>query len=207
MNRIFPALALALSLAACQPAVPTDTGSTSSQDAMAQTDTVHSSTFTKSSVTVNEAKSSVTFVGGSSIVDHPGSFEKFDVTIALDASEPQNLEKAQITAAIDLTSVKTDSAGLDGHFQREDFFDTAKFPTAEFRSSGISHMGGDTYAVTGVLTMKGVSSIVTMDAAITDAGLESSFEISRKDFGIAKDSYKDKILDATVPVNVTLVFE
>ena len=209
MNKHLPTLALgALLLAACQATPPADGGSSSSPAAMMQDEVMmDASTFTKSSVSVNKTTSTITFVGGSSIVDHPGAFKTFDVTVALDSAEPQNLEKAQITASIDIASVKTDSERLDGHFQKEDFFDAAKFPTATFRSTSIVREDGDTYAVMGDLTMKGVTKSVTMEAVIDDDGLVGMFNIPRKDFAIAKDTYGEKLLDEDVPVSVNLKFE
>lgn len=196
-------------LVACQaiaPTTPDDTSSSSSSaPAMAADD--HATNFTSTSVRVNKAASSITFVGGSTIVDHPGSFGSFDVTLALDSAQPQNLEKAVLTASIDIASVKTDSTGVDGHFQREDFFDAANYPQATFRSTSIRHLSGDNYAIAGDLTMKGVTKSVTMNATITDDGLDASFDIVRADFGIAKDTYGQKLLDATVPVTVKLAFE
>lgn len=212
MRRTHAFLLSAVLLAACQPAgnAPADeAASSSSSDAAVLEDhaAMEGSSFSRSSVTVDKENSTVTFVGGSSIVDHPGTFETFDATVTLDPATPQDLSKAVIAATIDVTSVKTDTERLDAHFQREDFFDTANFPTASFRSTIVRHVEGDRYSVTGNLTMKGVTKTVSVDAEITDDGLSAEFAVPRKDFGIANDTYGQKLLDELVPVTVELAFE
>src|SRR3546814_3014487 len=57
---------------------------------------------------------------------------------------------------IPLTKVTTTSSELDGHLQTPDFFETAKFPTATFRSTDIV-VNGDTATITGDLTIRGVT--------------------------------------------------
>lgn len=198
MRRLLPVVLVSLSLAACAAEVAPQAPQLEQKTA-----------FTGTTTTVDTAKSSITFVGKSSIVDHPGRFERFTATLTPDAATPADLSKASFKATIDLTSVKTDSEGLDGHMQKEDFFDTAKFPEATFVSTGITaepEDGVNHYDITGDLTIKGVTKSITAEALITDEGLTATFELPRKEYGVAKDSYKDKLLAETVPVTVTLVF-
>ncbi len=64
-------------------------------------------------------------------------------------------------ATIDVTSVDTGVAQRDTHLRSTDFFDTAKYPMATFKSTKVVRMG-DTYEVTGELTMHGVTKPVTL---------------------------------------------
>ncbi len=199
MRRLLPVVLVSLALAACAAEVSPQQAPVLEQK----------TAFTGTATTVNPAQSSITFVGKSSIVDHPGRFERFTATLTPDATTPADLSKASFKATIDLTSVKTDSEGLDGHMQKEDFFDTAKFPEASFVSTSIvaePEDGANHYDIIGDLAIKGVTKSVTAEALITDEGLTATFEIPRKEYGVAKDSYKDKLLDDMVPVTVTLVF-
>jgi polyisoprenoid-binding protein YceI len=76
------------------------------------------------------------------------------------------LDKAAKTGAVDVTidmnSVDTGSSVFDGHIKGEDFLDTAKFPTATFKSTKVIFDGDKPAAVEGNLTIKGVTKPVTL---------------------------------------------
>lgn len=199
MRKALPLLALSgLALAACQTSSLTD----AEKAEITQTETP----FDGSIKGIDAEQSVISFVGGSDVVDHEGKFTKYTASVDLDETEPANLEKATITADIDLTSVKTDAAGLDGHMQKADFFNTASGSTATFVSTKIENHGGTHYDVTGDLTLKGQTKSITLEAEITNDYLLATYEFPRKEWGIGNDSYKDKLLDEFVPVTVKLVF-
>ncbi len=199
MRKALPLLALsALALAACQTSSLTD----AEKAEITQTETP----FDGSIKGIDAEQSVISFVGGSDVVDHEGKFTTYTASVDLDETEPANLEKATITADIDLTSVKTDSAGLDGHMQKADFFNTASGSTATFASTSIVAKGNNMYDVTGDLTLKGQTKSITLEAEITNDYLLATYDFPRKEWGIGNDSYKDKLLDEFVPVTVKLVF-
>ncbi len=76
------------------------------------------------------------------------------------------LDKAAKSGAvdivIDMTSVDTGFAAFDQHIQAPDFFDTAKFPTATFKSTKVTFAGDKPATVEGNLTIKGVTKPVTL---------------------------------------------
>lgn len=120
-----------------------------------------------------------------------GRFAIKDGTIDLD---PQNIAASTVAATIDVTSVDTGVAQRDGHLRSPDFFDTAKFPTATFKSSRIAK-AGDGYDVVGDLTLHGVTRPVTlhMDAPSKEQigmdkmphrGFTATTILHRKDFGL-----------------------
>lgn len=200
MRKALPLLALsALTLAACQTSSLTD----AEKAEVVPTDTP----FTGATMDIDAEQSVVSFVGGSTIVDHEGKFTRYTASVDLDATEPANLEKASITAEIDLTSAETDSKGLDGHLQKADFFNTASGSTATFASTSIVAKGDNMYDVTGDLTVKGQTKEITFPAEITADYLLATYEFPRKEWGVGNDQYKDKLLDETVPVSVKLVFK
>ncbi len=63
---------------------------------------------------------------------------------------------------IDMTSVNTGSSEFNQHIQGPDFFDTAQFPTASFKSTQIIFAGDQPNAIEGTLTIKGISKPVTL---------------------------------------------
>ena len=72
-----------------------------------------------------------------------------------------------VSATIDVASIDTGVKQRDDHLRSPDFFDAAQYPTMEFRSTGVEHLDGRSYRVTGDLTMKGVSNTVTLEVAVS----------------------------------------
>jgi polyisoprenoid-binding protein YceI len=76
------------------------------------------------------------------------------------------LDKAARTGSvdviIDMKSVDTGSTAFNEHIQSEDYLDTAKYPTATFKSTGVKFDGDKPVTVDGTLTMKGVTKPVTL---------------------------------------------
>lgn len=111
------------------------------------------------------------------------------------------LDRAARTGAVDIsidtTSVDTGFAVFDEHIQAEDFLDTAKHPTATFRSSRVVFSGDTPTAVEGVLTLKGVSRPVTLKVTSFQAmphpilkkdaiGANATVTVKRTDFNMGK---------------------
>jgi polyisoprenoid-binding protein YceI len=66
-----------------------------------------------------------------------------------------------VDIVIDMKSVNTGSL-LNEHIQGEDFFDTAKYPTASFKSTKVVFEGDKPATVEGNLTIKGITKPVTL---------------------------------------------
>ena len=79
-------------------------------------------------------------------------------------------DKAARTGAVDIVidtkSVDTGYATFNEHIQGEDFLDTAKYPTATFKSTKVVFDGDKPAKVEGNLTLKGVTKPVTL--TVTD---------------------------------------
>jgi polyisoprenoid-binding protein YceI len=193
-----PLVAAALALSACQTSSLTD-----SEKAPVPEST---NAFSGEMKGIDKAQSRISFVGKSNIINHEGKFTNYDAVVTLDPSEPANLEKAGIQAELDAKSIEVDAAGLQGHLQKEEFFDTEKYPTITFVSKSIKRLEGNNYAITGDLTVKGVTKSVTVNAEITDAYLTAHYDLTRDDFSIGNDAYGQKLLEDTVPVDIKLVF-
>ena len=75
-------------------------------------------------------------------------------------------DKAAKTGSVDITidtkSVSTGAATFNEHIQGEDFLDTAKFPTATFKSSKVIFEGDKPSKIEGNLTLKGITKPVTL---------------------------------------------
>ncbi len=142
-----------------------------------------------------------------------GEFTDFDGTIVADFG---NLGASSVKFTIQTASIDTKNEKRDGHLRSADFFDAEKYPEITFTSSKITKIDGDSYAVTGTLTMHGVSKevILTVDflgemtaMGGTRAGYELTTTINRKDFGISWNRALDAggfVLGDDVEINVNL---
>ncbi len=104
-----------------------------------------------------------------------------------------NLDKSSVKATIDMTTVDTGVAQRDNHLKSADFFEVTKYPTMTFASKSIAK-SGDGYAITGDLTMHGVTKqvVLTMDPPSKEQdmgkqvrrGFDATTSIHRQDFGL-----------------------
>jgi len=85
-------------------------------------------------------------------------FDKTTGTIVLDKAA----KTAKIDLVIDTRSVSTGSETFNEHIQGEDFLDTAKYPTATFKSTKVVFDGDKPASIEGNLTLKGVTKLVTL---------------------------------------------
>ena len=125
-----------------------------------------------------------------------GSFSGLSGTLALDETDYTH---SDVVVSIPVDTLTTGDAQRDGHVKSAEFFDTEKFPAITFKSSNIDSKGGADYAVTGELTIHGVTKSVTL--AVEDVsepskdpwgnhriGLSATTKINRKDFGLTWNS-------------------
>ncbi len=142
--------------------------------------------------TVDAAHSSINFgIRHVMVAKVRGSFKDFAGTGFLDIETPSN-SKLELT--IQSTSIDTGNNDRDAHLRSNDFFAMEEFPTITFVSTAFASAGGNTYKVTGDLTIKGISKSITIDLDFTgDAvdpygnnriGFEGSSSIDRTDFGV-----------------------
>ena len=112
------------------------------------------------------------------------------------------LDKAAKTAAVDIVidtkSVNTGSATFNEHIQGEDFLDTAKHPTATFKSTKVVFEGDKPVSIDGNLTLKGVTRPVTLKVNGFHAmphpmlkkdaiGANARTKVKRTDFNMGKN--------------------
>ena len=109
-------------------------------------------------------------------------------------SEGDTFENAKVEFSLDVESITTNQEQRDAHLRSEEFFDAAKFPHIKFESTSFVKESGDTYQLTGNLTMKDVTKLVPLKAeyggSAVDfygnhkAGFEVTGKVNRKDFGL-----------------------
>lgn len=94
------------------------------------------------------------------IVDIDGKFTKFDGTVLSDKSD---FSDAKIDFNMEVNSITTEESQRDTHLKSPDFFDAEKFPQITFKGKKFTSKGGNKYALTGDLTMHGITKEITLD--------------------------------------------
>ena len=120
-----------------------------------------------------------------------GRFNKLEGDYVLSEEEG----KSTVKIVVEVASVDTNNEDRDKHLRNVDFFNAVQFPKITFESSKFVKKEGDTYAVTGNLTLHGKTKEITVDMEMTGAndagerfgfrsGLETTFTIDRNDYDI-----------------------
>ena len=121
-------------------------------------------------------------------------FDKATGTITLDKAA----KTAAVDIVIDTKSVNTGSATFNEHIQGEDFLDTAKHPTATFKSTKVVFEGDKPVSIDGNLTLKGITRPVTLKVTSFHAmphpmmkkdaiGANATTKVKRTDFNMGKN--------------------
>jgi len=124
---------------------------------------------------------------------------------------------------IDMTTISnkdlTDAdykAKLLGHLKSEDFFSVDKFPAAQFAATRISDAGNGNLAVTGNLTIKGITNPISFNATYTITGntltaKAANVKVDRTKYNMKFgsksffESIGDKAIDDEFILNINIV--
>jgi len=130
-----------------------------------------------------------------------GHFQEVATRGEIDPAQPEN---SQFEVTINVASLTTNNPQRDNDLRSSYFLELDKYPTITFKSTSIQPTGQDHYALTGELTIKGITRPVTLDferyGEVNDAmmGHRVSFggtgQINRKDFGMEFDMLADNRL-------------
>lgn len=211
-------ISTALFLAGCEDpaankpkATTTDTNTTTRNTNIANTANANTNAAPTAAkgeaLAITAENSKVEFTGSKVTGKHDGGFKAFSGTIDLVNSKP---EESSVTVDIDATSVFSDNDGLTDHLKSPDFFDTAKFPKAGFKSTKL--VAGATapanYTVTGDLDLHGQVKSITFPAKIDVSAdgvtVTAEFSINRKDFGIVYAGKADDLIRDDVVIRLNL---
>lgn len=168
---------------------------------------VFSMSFTADEPALGKETSSIVWTGKKVTGEHTGTIDFKHVAWKFDGNG------ALISAnfSVDMTTiVNTDLGGeykgkLEGHLASEDFFNTAKFPTADFVTTSVKPLGKGAYEISGDLTIKGIKESLTFEAMVKDDGhmkhATATVSIDRTKYGVKYGSGKffdnlgDKMID------------
>ena len=138
---------------------------------------------------VDPVHSSVVFsIKHNGVTNFYGAFKEISGTVAFDAADPS---KSAVELTVPVESVDTRSDKRDQHLKSPDFFNAKQFPAITFKSNKIEG-SGESYKISGDLTIHGVTKPITVDfkrgadgtggGGKTVGGGEARFTIKRSDY-------------------------
>ncbi|MEV7321554.1 YceI family protein [Streptomyces sp. NPDC093970] len=105
------------------------------------------------------------------------------------------MERSALHVVIDAATIDTGVRMRDDHLRSADFLDAPRFPTLEFYGDRFAHRGGTRWAVTGALSLHGVTRTVTLDTEYLGLGngmegevraaCRATTELHRDDFTVS----------------------
>lgn len=122
---------------------------------------------------VIENDSHVKFTASQQGTEFTGAFERFDAIINFNE---EAVEKASVTATIDLGSVSAGDKDRDGALPGKEWFDVKTFPKAVFQSDDFVKIGDNTYEARGTLSMKGKSQPLTLPFTLDISGSKAEMQ-------------------------------
>lgn len=136
---------------------------------------------------VDKNHSEINFVADARLLSAHGFFSKWEADIQLDA---QNLEASSVAITIDASSVDTRVTMRDNHLRSDAFLDVAKYPNITFKSISVKKTGENKLAITGDLTMRGVTKRIVVPATMVfyekGAGrFRGEFKVNRMEYGVS----------------------
>ena len=111
-------------------------------------------------------------------------------TLVYDA---ENVGKSSVQVTLPLTGLTGFSDKFNAHLNSGDFFDSAKFPAATFKSTKIEAAGDGKLKVTGNLTIKDITKPVVLDVSLnkredkdgrSKIGFDAATTVKRTDYGL-----------------------
>lgn len=119
-----------------------------------------------------------------------GAFDEATATITVGEDPLQS----SVTATIQAASITTGQDDRDGHLRSGDFLEVEKYPTLEFRSTGVTSHSGNEFVLSGELTIKDVTRPVDLQVEFEGVGrspygqdifgFTATTEIDREEFGL-----------------------
>ena len=116
---------------------------------------------------------------------------------------------------VDMTSlIATDLEGdskakLEGHLKSDDFFGVANHPTSTLVFTEVKSNGKNSYAVTGDLTIKGITKPITFDVSIYGNKATATAKVDRAEYNVryGSGSFFDNLGDKTIYDEFDLVVD
>ena len=128
-------------------------------------------------------------VGG--LLRPTGEFQQFQGSLSLDAAK---LAQSQAIVRMSASLIRVGMPGGASKLRSADYFDAARYPEIDYRSTGLTAGDDGKWTMTGLLTIRGVTRPQTLDVSLVPGGkgrslaaFEATGKIRRSDFGMVAD--------------------
>jgi polyisoprenoid-binding protein YceI len=152
---------------------------------------------TANPIDVGKSKLTVAFTQMGVSVD--GTFKTYKGTVAYD---PANAAASSAELSIDTASFDIGDDDYNAEVRKKEWFDTATYPAATFKSTAIKPLGADRFEATGTLSLKGRTQTVKVPVSVKTEGTARRFEgelpISRTAFGMGDPQWNEVLEDKVV---------
>lgn len=109
--------------------------------------------------------------------------------------DPANPEAAKVSIEVPLASIDAGYPEANTELEKDEWLDLAEHPLASFVSTKVEALEENLYQVTGDLSIKGNTRVVTVPVTFKeedDAGVfTGDFSFQRADFGIGEGQWRD----------------
>ena len=163
-------------------------------------------------MTVDVDKSKITWKGYKVTGEHEGTINLKSGVLMFDGNTLTGGKFEMDMTSINTTDLEGDyKAKLDGHLKSADFFGVEKHPTAKFEITK-AVKSGNTYKVTGDLTIKEITNPITFDMTVNGNTATANLKIDRAKYDVryGSGSFFDNLGDKTIydefDLNVNLSF-
>ena len=133
-----------------------------------------------------------------------GAFKEITGTVNFDAADPA---KSSVELTLPVESLDTRNEKRDQHLKSPDFFNAQQFPTITFKSNKIEGTG-DTFKITGDLTLHGVTKPVTAEFKKGGEGKNQKGQVlsgGEVRFAIKRSDYEMKFMMGPLGDDVNIV--
>ena len=123
-----------------------------------------------------------------------GRFLRWQAQVTFDPKQPQ---AAQVAFGIDTRSIAFGAADTEAEAAKPAWFDSPRFPQAQFRSSSVKAVGTGRFDVAGTLSIKGRSRDVVVPVTLAtgpaagQGSASGSFTLKRMDFRLGEGEWAD----------------
>ncbi|SNR14073.1 conserved protein of unknown function [Tenacibaculum jejuense] len=138
----------------------------------------------------NQSETKITFKikNFGSYVDCLFSDVNFDVNF-----NKNDLTNSYINTTIAVSTVDTNNKSRDKSLKKEKYFNVTKYPNITLKSRKIEMIDANSFRLTGDLTIKGITKIVTIPIKVSNQenklNISADFEINRLDYKVGKSSF------------------
>ena len=121
-----------------------------------------------------------------------GRFNDFQATLDFD---PENPTAMKLTGVVAPTSIDVNNKDLENTLQESDWLDSERYPQIVFTSESVKETGVNQFAVSGTLSMRGISKPLTLEARFNGGadniitrkytiGFQANANLLRSEFGM-----------------------